>query len=97
MDKEEKPRNTFTAVWIPFIGIICIMLPYGWWPRKFSVIMLFHIIPFLIATAWISSAFQQGGAFDRRRSIIRGFVGMLVLFVVLASSILFYRWLLKID
>lgn len=88
-------RETLLTAWLWFIGLVCLLLPFLWWPTEFSWRMLVHAVFFLSALSFVVKNAGEGGVFDRKRSVVRGYVGVLAYSVVIFAGILVYRWLLR--
>ena len=86
-------RDIFGITWVSITGLACIALPYVWWPRPFSRWTLLHAVIFALAVIGIAFAGRAGAAFDRRKSRVRGYTGLIAYSAVTAGSIFAYRWL----
>jgi hypothetical protein len=81
-------------IWLYGIGLICVALPYIWWPTPWSAAALIHAITFASIMLITVLGQRTGGVFDHERAQWRGFLGVLAYSLVFFCSAFVYRWLL---
>ncbi len=86
-------RAILVLAWLWFIGLVCLALPFLWWPREFGWRMLLHAAVFLFALSFVVRNGGAGGMFDHKRSPARGYAGVLAYSAVIFAGVYVYRWL----
>ena len=85
-----KKRHLVSA-WLWFIGLVCLGLPFLWWPKPFHWLMLIHAAVFIAALGWVVSSGGEGRVLDSKRSSVRGFAGVIAYSAVIFGSAFTYR------
>ena len=86
-----KKRRHLVSAWLWFIGLVCLWLPFLWWPKPFHWLMLIHGAVFIAALGWVVGSGDEGRALDPKRSPVRGFVGVLAYSAVIFGGAFSYR------
>lgn len=81
-------------IWLYGIGVICIALPYIWWPVTWALATVSHAITFAVLMLVTVLGQRKGGIFDSKRDNWRGYAGVIAYFLVFLNSALAYRWML---
>jgi hypothetical protein len=87
-------RRLFIAAWLWGTGLICLGLPYFWWPRQFSGRTVLLITLFILALGFVVSNLTRNGLFGGERSPIRGLAGVFAFSAVIFGNVLAYRLLI---
>ena len=88
-------KDHLVVGWLWSIGLLCLALPYFWWPREFSWKLLFHAVFFIYVLSLVLKNLNEGGVFDHRRSAARGYLATIAYSVVIFAGALVYSSFIK--